>query len=313
MVFTELCPPALIYLIFSVTQIAIDTVQGMYNTAFAKVWVTMVFTIVLNFLCSRGLGIISWLLVFIPFMLMTLIIGILLYMFGLDPRTGRLMVYAHSKQFKSDEEAYARRKRRRHHDRDDDDDYYHKKRQHHKARHHKGHDSKSRCGKKYNYDSKLADKCDHMSPGEYEFHQEKCRINKQNKYKYDKCIDKDSKYSYDNRHKKHRKHTKHHDDYNGYHNHRHHGKKHDHARYGDENRDKNFNEYNKNLDWETEREHKKLKEKFSLPKWPALQLPSLNISAPLIKFPSGSIALDAGSIQLPIPTAVSMGCMGGCD
>ena len=81
MVFNDICPPALIYLIFSVTQIAIDTVQGMYNTAFAKVWVTLVFTVILNFLCSRGLGIVSWLLVFIPFMLMTLIIGILLYMF----------------------------------------------------------------------------------------------------------------------------------------------------------------------------------------------------------------------------------------
>ena len=90
MVLGNICTPALIYLIFSVTQILIDTFQGMYNTAFTKIWVAIIFTLILNFLCSKGLGIISWLFIFIPFMLMTLIISILLYVFGLDPSTGRL-------------------------------------------------------------------------------------------------------------------------------------------------------------------------------------------------------------------------------
>jgi len=94
MVLNEICPPALIYLIFSVTHVSIDTFQGHYNTAFAKIWVALVFTIVLNYLCRRGLGIISWFIVFIPFMLMTLIISILLYVFGLNPSTGRLKIYA---------------------------------------------------------------------------------------------------------------------------------------------------------------------------------------------------------------------------
>ena len=102
MVLNAVCPPALIYLIFSVTQISIDTFQGQYNTAFAKIWVAVVFTVVLNYLCRRGLGIISWFIVFIPFMLMTLIISILLYVFGLDPATGRLKIYAPPKEFKQD-------------------------------------------------------------------------------------------------------------------------------------------------------------------------------------------------------------------
>ena len=55
-------------------------------------WVTLVFTILLNFLCKTGLGIISWLIVFIPFILMTVIVTMLLLLFGLDPRTGRLRV-----------------------------------------------------------------------------------------------------------------------------------------------------------------------------------------------------------------------------
>ena len=62
MAFQNLCPPALIYLIFSVTQVVIDTVKGLYNTALIKIWVAFIFTILLNYLCQSGLGIISGLL-----------------------------------------------------------------------------------------------------------------------------------------------------------------------------------------------------------------------------------------------------------
>ena len=48
MAFQNLCPPALIYLLFSITQVVIDTVKGLYNTALVKVWVAFVFTILLN-------------------------------------------------------------------------------------------------------------------------------------------------------------------------------------------------------------------------------------------------------------------------
>jgi hypothetical protein len=85
----EICSPALIYLVFSITHVVIDTVQGMYNMAFIKLWIALIFTILLNFLCSSGLGIISWFIVFIPFILMTVIVSFLLLMFGLDPLTGR--------------------------------------------------------------------------------------------------------------------------------------------------------------------------------------------------------------------------------
>ena len=92
MAFQNLCPPALIYLIFSITQIVIDTVKGLYNTALIKIWVAFIFTILLNYLCQAGLGIISWFIVFIPFLLMTLVVAILLLMFGLDPATGKIKI-----------------------------------------------------------------------------------------------------------------------------------------------------------------------------------------------------------------------------
>jgi|TARA_B110000046_G_C12818976_1_gene324527 hypothetical protein len=86
----KVCPPALLYLGFSLTQIMIDTFKGHYNTAFLKTIVMTVFTLLLNILCNRGLGIVSWLIVSIPFILMTYITAILLYVFGLSPSTNKM-------------------------------------------------------------------------------------------------------------------------------------------------------------------------------------------------------------------------------
>ena len=86
----KLCAPAIIYLIFSATQVLIDTYKGLYNTAFMKIIVMIMVTILLNILCIQGLGVISWIIVFIPFILMTVMVSILLYIFGLDAATGKL-------------------------------------------------------------------------------------------------------------------------------------------------------------------------------------------------------------------------------
>ena len=84
----NLCAPAIIYLIFSITQILIDTFKGLYNTAFVKVIVTIMVTLLLNILCEQGLSVVSWIIVFIPFILMTVIVSMILYVFGLDVATG---------------------------------------------------------------------------------------------------------------------------------------------------------------------------------------------------------------------------------
>jgi len=92
----NLCAPALIYVAFSLTQIIIDTFKGLYNTAFLKIIVMIIITILLNSLCQAGMGIISWVIVFIPFIFMTIIVAILLYVFGLDPSSGELNVKCHN-------------------------------------------------------------------------------------------------------------------------------------------------------------------------------------------------------------------------
>ena len=90
MIVEYICPPAILYLAFSITQIIIDMFRGETNTAFLKFIVMIIFTLALNLLCSAGLGIISWFIVFIPFILMTVIVSVLLYIFGLDAATGSL-------------------------------------------------------------------------------------------------------------------------------------------------------------------------------------------------------------------------------
>lgn len=90
----NLCAPAIIYLIFSITQILIDLFKGMYNTAAIKSIVTVTVTLLLNILCKQGLGFVSWIIVFIPFILMTVVVSAILYYFGLDAATGKINKYS---------------------------------------------------------------------------------------------------------------------------------------------------------------------------------------------------------------------------
>lgn len=86
----KLCAPSIIYLIFSITQILIDIFKGLYNTAIVKSIVATMVTLLLNILCDKGLGVVSWIIVFIPFILMTVIVSMILYVFGLDVATGKI-------------------------------------------------------------------------------------------------------------------------------------------------------------------------------------------------------------------------------
>ena len=88
----NLCSPALIYLIFSMTQVIVDSIKGLYNVALMKFIMMILFTLLLNILCQRGLGVVSWIIVFIPFMLMSIITTILLFVFGLDPSKGTIIL-----------------------------------------------------------------------------------------------------------------------------------------------------------------------------------------------------------------------------
>tara|TARA_B110000483_G_C17956584_1_gene450377 strand:+ start:109 stop:414 length:306 start_codon:yes stop_codon:yes gene_type:complete len=82
MILEHICAPALIYVAFSFTHIIIEMFRRNYNTAFIKFIVMGIFTILLNILCSRGLTIVSWFIVFIPFIVTTFVTSILVFTFG---------------------------------------------------------------------------------------------------------------------------------------------------------------------------------------------------------------------------------------
>jgi len=85
MLLSGICGPALVYIGFSLIQIFIDIYAGVFNSAFLKFVVMIIFTLVINILCDLGYTTIAWVLVFIPIIMMTLISTLLLRVFGLDP------------------------------------------------------------------------------------------------------------------------------------------------------------------------------------------------------------------------------------
>lgn len=86
----NLCGPVVLYLGFSIIQIIIDIFREHFNVALLKFLVMIIFSVVLNILCQQNLGIIAWMIVFIPFIFMTVVTTLLLTSFGLDPRMGRM-------------------------------------------------------------------------------------------------------------------------------------------------------------------------------------------------------------------------------
>lgn len=86
----KLCSPTLVYLLFSVSKILIDIYNKVYEEALMKLLVTILISALLNVLCDRGLESVAWMIVFIPFILMSIIVGMLVYYFGLNTQTGEI-------------------------------------------------------------------------------------------------------------------------------------------------------------------------------------------------------------------------------
>lgn len=91
--FGNLCPPAMVYLIVSIFFLFIVYIQNYYNNnvyclgSFScdsdNVWLIfamkiiyiLVWTFILNVVCKMGMPYLSWVLVFVPFILAFLIVG----------------------------------------------------------------------------------------------------------------------------------------------------------------------------------------------------------------------------------------------
>lgn len=68
----DLCPPALLYLIFLVVQLGLDASLSMWVTFVVKTILGFATVIVLDTFCGIELGVVSWFLVATPFLITAL-------------------------------------------------------------------------------------------------------------------------------------------------------------------------------------------------------------------------------------------------
>jgi hypothetical protein len=68
----DLCPPALLYLIFLVVQLGLDASLGLWVTLLIKVFLGFATVMVLDTFCTIDLGVVSWFLVATPFIVTAL-------------------------------------------------------------------------------------------------------------------------------------------------------------------------------------------------------------------------------------------------
>ena len=127
----NICAPALIYLVFTLTQVLIDIYKKYYNVAITKFIQMVVFTLLLNILCKRGMTFLSWIIVLIPFIFMSFMTGLILYIFNLNDQETNIVDNADCKDYgydnscqdgDCDDEVHACNDNNSDNDSDDDDD-----------------------------------------------------------------------------------------------------------------------------------------------------------------------------------------------
>ena len=76
----QICPPALIYVIYMTIQVVLDIFQGFYNRSIVKIILLFLIGAGLNMICKNGYFVLAWILVFVPFVLMILVVVTILYL-----------------------------------------------------------------------------------------------------------------------------------------------------------------------------------------------------------------------------------------
>ena len=68
----DLCPPALLYLIFLAVQLGLDASLGMWATLLVKTFLGLATVMLLDVFCGIELSAVSWFLVTVPFIVTAL-------------------------------------------------------------------------------------------------------------------------------------------------------------------------------------------------------------------------------------------------
>ncbi len=85
MFLTLFCTPAFIYFVFTLIHVLMQMFHQQWNHAILRLLIGLLMTLLLQLLCMRGMGIFSWIIVFIPFIFYTYMMLLLYHVFGLEP------------------------------------------------------------------------------------------------------------------------------------------------------------------------------------------------------------------------------------
>jgi hypothetical protein len=85
MLLNYLCAPALIYVVFFLIQIVIELSHNRYKEALVQTIICIIFTCILQIFCNANLSIVAWILVFIPIIMYTYMVLLILMVFRLNP------------------------------------------------------------------------------------------------------------------------------------------------------------------------------------------------------------------------------------
>ena len=97
----SLCPPALLYLTLYVISVIAQIMGGNFGVgmAIAGFVMAIIWTWLLNYLCSKGYQGVSWFLVFLPFVIIILILILAISLFkGMSPEDKKKALEAAKKE-----------------------------------------------------------------------------------------------------------------------------------------------------------------------------------------------------------------------
>lgn len=86
-----LCSPVILYVAFSIAHVVSDLSLGMTGQAVTRSAIAVLIAFVLQLMCERGMSIVSWIIVFIPFVSMGLLTALAVAAFNLGDERGPIV------------------------------------------------------------------------------------------------------------------------------------------------------------------------------------------------------------------------------
>ena len=85
MIIEKLCPPAIVFIVFTLIHIIMELYDYKYSRALLKAILAILVICLLQALCVTGMHIISWVIVFMPLIIYSYMTLVIYFVFGTNP------------------------------------------------------------------------------------------------------------------------------------------------------------------------------------------------------------------------------------